>query len=212
MKRLLPILFIFFLLLTACSSSKLVSDWKSPDNPVFEANKVLVVGLTADREVRRDFESLLAFQLEKHQMVAVRSIDFFEDNFIDNRKSETELNELEKTMLDAGFDAILMTKMTGSEDKRTAVQHVRDLSDTFDSFTEDYYSSQETLYTANTYEEYTLYHTQATLYCICPGKARELIWQGEIDIVDENITKNMKDYVALLTKTLKERQILIVDP
>lgn len=196
--------------LASCSSTKLVNQWKSPENPVFEANKVLVIGLTADREARRDFESMLSFQLEKSEMTAVRSIDFFEDNFIDNRKSEAELNQVEEQLLEAGFDAILMSKVMGTTEKNTAVQHVRDFSDTFDTFREDYYESQDVLYNQNTYESYTLYHTQTVLYCICPGKERELIWHGEIDIVDQEVRKNMKDYINLLTKTLEDQQVLIV--
>lgn len=208
MKRLAIIL--VWISLVSCSSTKLVEQWKSPENPTFEANKVLVVGLTPDREARRDFESLLAFQLEKVDVRAVRSIDFFEDSFTDNRKSEDELNQVEEQLLDAGFDAILMSKVIGTEEKNTSVQHVRDFSDTFDTFREDYYKSQDVLYNQNTYESYTLFHTEAVLYCICPGKDRELIWHGEIDIVGSQVRKNMKDYISLLMRTMEDQQILIV--
>ena len=209
MKKIILILSV--ILLAGCSSSRLVDHWKSPDYPSFEANKVLVVGLAQDREVRRDFESMLAFRLEKNGVRSVRSIDFFEDSFTDEKRTEKELDELESMLLDAGFDAILLSKVTGTEEKMTTVQSVRDFTDTFQNFKQDYYESQDILYNKNVYEEYTLYHAETNLYCICPDKEREILWQGQIDIVDQKVKKNMTDYVALLTKTLKDQKMLIVN-
>ncbi len=195
----------------SCSSSKLVNDWKSPDTLVFEANKVLVIGLAQDHELRKQFEEELTTRLEKHGVPAVRSIDFFEYSFSDERKTEEELNAIEGQLLEAGFDAILFSKVIGSEEKVTTTQRARDLSEAFLGFKEDYFESQDSYRTENTFEAYKLYHAETNLYCICPDKARELIWSGNIDIVEsQNRKRSVKDYVKTLVSTLEDKQLLIV--
>ena len=86
MKLIVPII-ILYIAVSSCSSSKLVNDWTSPDTPNFEANKVLVIGLAQDLELRKEFEEELTTQLEKHGVAAVRSIDFFEYSFTDEFKN-----------------------------------------------------------------------------------------------------------------------------
>ena len=200
-----------FFMLTGCSTSKLVNEWKSPETVHFEANKVLVIGLAQDKELRHQFEELLASKLEKEDVIAVRSIDFFETSFTDERKTEEELNLIEQQLLEAGFDAILFSKIIGSEDKMTLMQSLRDFDNSFNSFREDYYQTQDVSHFHNQYETYTLYHAQTSLYCICPDKERELLWSGNIDIVEkQNREKSIKDYIKTLVQSLENNQLLIV--
>lgn len=204
--------FLLVPLFLSCSTSRLVNDWKSPDTDVFEANKVLVVGMAQDAELRRQFEGELSSELEKHDVISVRSIDFFEDSFTDEKKSEEELNVVEARLLEAGFDAILFSKVIGVEEKVSTLQAMRDLTDSFQTFKEDYYRSQEIYYTKNNFEYYKLYHAETNLYCICPGKKRELLWTGTIDIVEnQNRKKSVRDYVKTLISVLRNQQLLIVD-
>ncbi len=199
-------------LLSSCSSSKLVNDWKSPDTADFYSNKVLVIGMAEDLGLRKEFETQLTQQLEKNDVAAVRSIDFFETSFTDEKKTEDELDEIEQQLLEAGFDAILFSKVTGVEDKVSAVQEIRDFNDTFNSFKEDYFESQGAFNTKLAYQSYKLYHAETNLYCICPDKERELIWSGNIDIVEnDNRSKSIRDYVKTLLSTLENKQLLILD-
>ncbi|NND63705.1 MAG: hypothetical protein HKN48_11005 [Flavobacteriaceae bacterium] len=211
MKSIFALIFTL-IIFSACSSSKLVNDWKSPETTDFYSNKVLVIGMADDLSLRKQFETELTSQLEKNEVSAVRSIDFFETSFIDEKKTEAELNKIEKQLLDAGFDAILFSKVTGVEDKITAVQEIRDFNDTFNSFKEDYYVSQGAFNSKMSYQSYKLYHAETNLYCICPEKERELIWSGNIDIVEnDNRNKSVRDYVKTLLETLEDKQLLILD-
>ena len=65
-------------LLVGCSSAQLVSNWKNPDIVLFDAYKVLIVGMTQNEEVRVDFENKLKRQFDKRGIEAVRSIDLFD--------------------------------------------------------------------------------------------------------------------------------------
>lgn len=202
---------LFIGMLCACSSSKLVNEWNSPDYVNFEANKVLVIGMAQDKELRRQFEEELASELEKNNVVAVRSVDFFEQSFTDERQSEAELDSVEAQLLEAGFDAILFSKVVGSQDKVTTIQSVRDLADSFKSFKEDYYRSQDLYGNGPSLEYYKLYHAETNLYCICPGEERELLWTGNIDVVEnKNRKKSLRDYVRTLINALEKKQLLIV--
>ena len=50
------IFIVFSFLLMGCSSISLVENWKNPDIVLFNANKVLLVGMTQSEEAREHFE------------------------------------------------------------------------------------------------------------------------------------------------------------
>tara|TARA_R100001369_G_scaffold91615_1_gene133440 strand:- start:3204 stop:3836 length:633 start_codon:yes stop_codon:yes gene_type:complete len=197
--------FMFF----GCSTSKMVNQWKDPATETFLANKVLVVGMTADKEIRRAFETELSQELEKNDVVAVRSIDFFESSFSNAKQSETDLNTVEQELLEKGFDAILLSKITGQYSKVTVVQAYRSFAKPYQSFRDYYYSNQH-IYQKEQLESYKVYTSETSLFCICPGKERELLWRGQIEITAPNTSKKgISDFVKTLTVALKEKQILI---
>ena len=204
---------VFFIAsLFGCSSSKLVDQWKSPDTNVFETNKVLVIGISPNIIARRAFEQKLTSALEKKGVNAVKSIDFFEQSFSDVEKSEKQLGAIEKQLFDAGFDAVLFSTVTSSENKVSAVQSFKDISQTLVSFRDYYYSNQHIYYEDYNRETYKIFHTETALYCVCPGKERELLWKGYIDIVDpQKMERSVSEYVKVLIRGLEEQQLLVVD-
>ncbi|MBQ4820937.1 hypothetical protein [Aquimarina sp. MMG016] len=200
------------ILFIGCSSSELVENWKNPDIDTFEAQKVLVIGITAELDNRKVFERKLASTLNKNGVNVVKSLDFFEKFYTDSPKTEDELLGLESQLLEEGFDAILLSKVVGVSDKVTVVSATRNLDKTFSNFREDYYDSQEIYHDQDYYEEYQIFHAESSLYCICPDKERELIWKGSIDVTEpENVKKAVNDYVKVLVWALKEQQLLILD-
>ena len=206
------ILLFFIMSLIGCSSTKLVDEWKNPDTNVFEARKVLVIGISPNIVTRRTFEQKLTNALEKKGVIAVKSIDFFEQSFSDVEKSEKELGKIEEQLFDAGFDAVLFSTITSSENKVTAVQSYKDLNRTFSSFRDYYYSNQHIYYEKDNRETYKIFHTETALYCICPGKDREILWKGYIDIVDpQEMERSVSEYVKVLIRGLEEQRLLVVD-
>lgn len=195
-----------------CTSSELVENWKNPDIKTFEAQKVLVIGITPEESTRKVFEKKLVAELKKNGVNAVKSMDYFENSFTSSPKTEKEMLALESELLENGFDAILLSKVLGVEDKITVVKAYRNLDKTFKSFKEDYYENQEIYYDEDYYEEYQVFHAESSLYCICPDKARELIWKGSIDVTEpENIKKAVGDYVKVLVWALKGQELLIIE-
>ncbi len=206
MKKLLVIAVFIF---GGCSNTSLVENWKNPDNVVFTAYKVLIVGMTYNKEARTDFETKLKKEFDKRNVEAMRSIDLFDVSFTDSRKSEEELDAVERQLLDKDFDAILFTKIVGSEDRKTFLKSLGEWGTYKGDFGDDYMSHQDIYYNSNYYEPFTVYHAETSLYCICEGKERSLVWRGSIDITDpENIERTVDKYVKLVVMAMEEQDLI----
>ena len=208
MKQIISLVAMAFFF-AGCSSTSLVSNWKNPDIVIFDANKVLLVGMTADTEAREMFESELKKEFDRRGVEAFRSIDLFDVEFTETRQSEEQLTEVEQQLLDKDFDAILLTKIVGSENRKMFKKNMGSLGDRYGNFSDDYLDHQDIFYETGYYDNFTVYHAETSLYCICVGKERELIWRGAIDITDpQNLKKTIKDYVNLVVLALQEQDIL----
>ena len=200
---------VFSFLLMGCSSISLVENWKNPDIVLFNANKVLLVGMTQSEEAREHFESQLKKEFTSRNVEALRSIDVFDLSLTNSRKTEKELDEVEQSLLDKDFDAILFTKITGSENRENFMKSISRWDDHQSRFNDDYLEHQGIYYDDNYYEKFTVYHAETTLYCICEGKERAMIWRGVIDITDpNNVEKAIKDYIKLVITALEEQDLI----
>ncbi|MEM7485292.1 MAG: hypothetical protein AAF348_08785 [Bacteroidota bacterium] len=197
------------LLLAGCSSTKLVSTWKSPDIVLFDAYKVLVVGMTEDEDVRAAFETRLAEKLRANGVEAMRSMDLFDVEFTSSKKSEEELSEVEEQLLEKGFDAILFTKVVGTENRRTLKGKINSFNDMYTRFSTDYLDNQDIYYNSEDHETFNIYNAETSLYCICVDKERELIWRGNLDIIEPvKIEKTIDSYVKTIANAMKEQDVI----
>jgi len=192
-----------------CSSTKLVGTWKNPDTVIFDAYQVLVVGMTQEDATRVEFETKFADALKSQGIDAVRSIDLFDVEFTSAERSEQELAEVEEQLLDKGFDAILFTKLVGTENRRTFKEHLNDMDKLFMRFSTDYLEHQDIYYDPEYYDTFSIYHAETSLYCICIGKEIELIWRGEVNVTEPNkINKAIDSYIKLVTKSMGEVDVI----
>lgn len=197
------------LVLSSCSSIQLVENWKSPDIVIFDAYKVLVVGMTQNKEAREDFETNLTKEFTKRDIEAMRSLDIFDVEFTSSEKSEQEIDAVEDLLIERDFDAILFTKVTGYESKKTFRKRMSEVDGIYGKFRDDYLQHQDIYYRDNYYDEFMVYHAETSLYCICVGKERQLIWRGTIDITDpQDINKVIDDYIKLIVLALEEQDII----
>lgn len=200
---------IVMVTLMGCSSAEMVENWKNPDIVIFNANKVLLVGISNNEKARINFESKLKKEFDIRKVEAVRSLDVFDVNFTDSKRTEKELDALEESLLDKDFDAILLTKIVGSESRQSFKKSINELYNSRDGFNEEYRRHQDIYYQDEYYETYTVYNAETSLYCICMGKERSLIWRGSIDILDpDNVEKTIKDYVRLLVVAMEEQDLI----
>lgn len=204
------IYFLLIVLLSNCSSAHLESEWQQPETVNFQANKLLVIGISTNSEVRRNFETKMVDAFKKQDVIAVRSIDFFEDEFSNAEKTEDELTKIEKKLMDDGFDAVIFSKVTGQEKRVSILKKYNNQVHNIQTFRDYYYSNQH-IYAKEDNLEYTIYNTETSAYCLCPGKPRELLWVGEIKLVNvKNLSKSLHHYVKLLVTQLKEKRLIII--
>ncbi|SDS16978.1 hypothetical protein SAMN04515667_1568 [Formosa sp. Hel1_31_208] len=200
---------LIFVFLYSCSSTQLVESWKNPEIDTYEPYKVLIVGLTSDIEARTQFEKQLKKEFELRGTQASMSLNILTDKQKTERLTEADLDALETQLILDEYDTILLTKIIGVDDKIAYRQDYGGYDETRRRFTEEYLMYQDVFYNPEYYSEYTIYHAETSMYCICPTKDRELIWKGYIDITDPtNVEQTIKDYVRLTIVVLEEEQLV----
>lgn len=200
---------ILLIALMGCSSTELVENWKNPDIVLFNADKVLLVGMTQNMEAREEYETKLHKEFKERGVEAMRSIDLFDVEFTSSERSEEELARVQQQLLDKGFDAILFTKVVGMENIESFRKSMANLDEYYGGFEEDYLQHQNIYYDSEYYDDYSIYHTETSLYCICIEKERELIWRGSIDISDPiDAKKTINDYIKLVVLAMEEQDLI----
>jgi len=200
---------ILLCLLSGCGSTQLVEQWKNPDIVIFDAYKVLIVGMTQNEGARKEFETRMKREFTRRGIEAERSIDLFDVAFTTTARTEEELNLVEQQLLDKDFDAILFTKVMGSENRQSFRKHISEFDHYYGKFRDDYLSNQRIYYDQDYYDSYKVYHAETALYCLCVGKERELIWRGAIDITEpENIGKTIDNYIKQVVDGMRENDII----
>jgi hypothetical protein len=203
------ILVVMAVLLTGCSSTQWVHNWKNPEIVLFHADKVLIVGMTQDKEVREQFETRLQKEFSNRGVEAMRSIDLFDVQFTAAAQTDEEIERVEEQLLDKGFDAILFTKVVGAENHKAFLKQLADFDRNQGRFKEDYLQHQGIYYDTEYYEQYTVYTAETALYCICVDKEKELIWRGAIDVNDPvKIEKAIADYIKMVVIAMEEQDLI----
>lgn len=190
-------------------SVELVETWKNPEIDTYSPSKVLIIGMTSNMEVRAHFENQLKKEFELRGSKAIPSIEFFDLSSRSNEMTEMQMDELENNLLGDGFDTILFTKVIGVDDKIRYKQNYDGFDETYKKFKEEYLMYQDIYYNPEYYEDYKLYHTETSMYCICPNEERRLIWKGFIDIPDpQNLEEIINDYVKIVIFALEEQNLM----
>jgi hypothetical protein len=200
---------VSFLLLFSCSI-KLVDSWKNPEITTYYPAKVLIIGMTSNTNARQEFENQLKKKFELRGSEAVTSMAFFDPLVMTDKINEAQIDDLETKLLGEGFDTILLTKVIGVDNKIRYKKDYDGFDAAYKKFKEDYLMYQDIYYNPDYYENFKLYHTETSMYCICPTKERDLIWKGYIDITDpQNVEDIINKYVNLVVFALEEQQLIM---
>lgn len=192
-----------------CSDTQLVDYWKNPDIDSYSPGKILVVGLTDNAEARLKFEVELKEALEERGFDVAQGNEYKILSLGKKQITNEDLNDLETTLIEEGFDTILLSYVTGSEDKIAYKSDYDGYDETYRRFKEDYLRYQDVFYNPDYYDEYTIFHAETAMYCICPTKDRELLWKGYIQITDpRQIDNTVSQYVNLVLAALEELSLI----
>lgn len=202
-------LLILVALLTNCSSTHLINTWKNPEIEVYESSKILIVGITTNKDAQHKFEKRLQKEYEDRGIEAVMSSKYLKNSFQESQKSMEELEELEDQLIEDGFDSVIISKTIGVEDRIVYSEKFDEFMESERGFMHDYYKNQNIYVNKSYYESYQIYHAETNLYCICSGIERALIWKGSIDIIDpSSIKETVNNYVNMVMLVLEENNLL----
>ncbi len=133
---LLPILIFVIFFINGCSSTKLVTSYKSDDFETIRGKKVLVISRTPLDGIRTAYELEIARNLKAKGVNAVASHLVFPDlKRIDNKTAE-RIAEVVAMFRKEGFDIILLTSL-----KDVQEQEILQKQGGYNSLT-DYYGNQ----------------------------------------------------------------------
>lgn len=197
-------------LLLSCGSLKEESRYKNPETVLFHADKVLVVGMVSDYSTRLRFETRLKEAFTEQGVEAMRSVDLFDVDFTDSQRNEAELDKVEQQLLDKDFDAILFSKRIDSEKRSQLTGQLAEMGKSYERFQEDYLIHQGIYYDEDVNANQARYTAETSLYCICDGKQRELIWRSDVRLPkNQNSDRVFDAYADWLIKNLEKEQLMI---
>ena len=196
------ILLLSIVVLSGCSSIRVVDSWKNEDVLFFKPQKLLIVGVTDNLTARKIFESALKEEFQKRNINAFESSEFMDISFTDSKKTEEEINSMISGLTDKGFDAVIISAVKGVDDKRNYSRGYYTIDYRWRRFRGYYYYYQDIYYNPEYYSEYKIYHVETSIYNINEDDDTSLIWVGALDLVDpQNISKTVDGYVtAIITK------------
>jgi hypothetical protein len=200
----------FLVFLGSCAPLKEETSYKNPETVLFHADKVLVVGMVSDYATRLRFESRIADAFAVRGVEAVRSVDLFDVAFTTTARSEEELDRVEQQLLDRDFDAILFSKRIDAETRMELRSQLTEMGKSYERFREDYIIHQGIYYDQEDSAGRQPYTAETSLYCICSGKERELIWRSAGRLPKSRNTRRIFDaYADWLIENLEAQQLII---
>lgn len=206
---------LLFLIISSCSSTKVVSNWRKPDSEPMKLHKVLVLAMTQKTDIRKRVENKLTETLEKNGISAGGSLAFFGE----------EMDSLPKTMEDwiphmqrleqENFDAVLVIKVVGQEGKDSKNAIVRYYNEFFGSFKEDIMNNKDLYSEEEGFKDYYVHRVASNLYCICEQNEEEdLIWKLNVDIKqafdsDYLVQEGLRLFAEEFIKDLQEQDLFV---
>jgi len=92
--------------LTGCASVSMVASWKEPSAPTKSYKKILVVGITENRQMRQVFEEVMADEMRTKGVSATAAYT------ITGIEAKQSRELLEKAVTKTAADAVLTTRVT----------------------------------------------------------------------------------------------------
>lgn len=208
MKKLI-MLFGIYLLILSCSSNRFVDSWRNKEVLTFRPNKLLVIGMTDNQTARRIFEEELRRAFVVRNINAVESTNILDSEFSKSKKSESEIDDMIKTISKQGFDAVVISTVKGVEKRRNYYDNYNALGYRWSRFGKYYFWYQDIYYTPHYYDVYKIYHVETSIYYINQQDNKSLVWVGALDLVNpQTITETINKYVSKVIKELENEKLI----
>lgn len=174
-------------MLAACSSTKVVEQWK---DPAFGArfSDVLVLSLNGDDTQRRLFETGFTSALDKRNVESVASYELLPD------KNDLDEENIRRAIAGSSIDAVLvMRQVKVKTQERYVPPRVDYVGDPFYGSFYGYYGHFAPIYTPGYITEDTIVHLESNLYAV---EGEKLVWSGKTETFNPKNTNALIDELA----------------
>ncbi|PYN46525.1 MAG: hypothetical protein DME00_18960 [Candidatus Rokuibacteriota bacterium] len=198
--RLLGFALTWLVVATGCATTRIVSQWSSPEYAAPRFDKIMVIGITRQPSIRRSFEDEFVARLKATGVDAVPSYRFIPE---DGPVEEARLTEAVKQ---AGADATIMTRLVKVEKKTRVSPGIYQPAPAAFGFYPGYAGAWFGYYEPPTYYQYDVYVSETSLYDV---KKNQLVWSGTVETEEpRDIRKEIARYVDTVIDALKTRNLL----
>lgn len=196
-------------LFASCSSTRMIDSWKNREYANYQPNKVLIVGITGHLTARKIFEQRLKDKLFNEGIDAVESSVVFEEGFIDSKQTEEQIDLEVERLVNDGYDSILVSAVKGIDNEISYSGNKFLTGYYWHHFGRYYYLYQNVYFEPGYYNNYKVYHIEASLYNIKTNNGKSLIWVASYNVVDPiDINSTVNDYVKAIVKSLKKESLI----
>lgn len=188
---------IAFLLLTSCTSTKIVSSWREPDKQVAvdQLNKVLVVALFKGETSRYKAEDQMVKYLNGK---GIASYSYFKSSFNENNEEA-----LRRKIKADGFDGAVTMRLVDVDKEKTYNPGIGSSYPTYyRNFSGYYYRSWSYMSNPGYYSTTKTYTVETNVYSI---KEDRVIWTGLTETTDpDGVDKMTEEITKVVFRKMKK--------
>jgi hypothetical protein len=193
------LLLIGVLTLAGCSSTELVNQWSNPAYTSTSFKRILVIGVTRQASIRRNFEDAFVAQLKAAGVDAVPGYGYMQE---DGQVGEERLKQ---AVAQAGADAVIITRLVKREQKTVVTPGYLQPAPGVGLY--NWYSvGWSGYYEPPSVYQYEVYTSETSLYDMVKN---QVVWSGTAQTASQgDIDKEIKNYAEIMVAALKQKNLI----
>jgi len=189
------------LLLGGCAATQIVNQWSNPSYAAVSFKRILVIGVSKQTSIRRNFEDEFVAQLRAVGADAAPSYEFTPEN------GPVEESRLARAVKQAGADAVITTRLVRVERKAEYIPGTYGPYPGF-GFYRWYSSAWVGFYEPPRLHFYDIYISETSLHDV---RNDRLVWSGIAKTTQlGDIRQETKEYVEVVIAALREKNLLAI--
>jgi len=195
------------LLLGGCAATQIVNQWSNPSYAAVSFKRILVIGVSKQTSIRRNFEDEFVAQLRAAGADAVPSYEFTPEN------GPVEESRLARAVKQAGADAVITTRLVRVERQAEYIPGTYGPYGPYGPYPGFGYYRWYSNAWVGFYEPprlrfYDIYISETSLHDV---RNDRLVWSGIAKTTQlGDIRQETKEYVEVVIAALREKNLLAI--
>ena len=195
------------LLLGGCAATQIINQWSNPSYAAVSFKRILVIGVSKQTTIRRNFEDEFVAQLRAAGADAAPSYEFTPEN------GPVEESRLARAVKEAGADAVITTRLVRVERRAEYISGTYGPYGPYGphpgfGFYRWYSSAWMGFYEPPRLHVYDIYTSETSLHDV---RNDRLVWSGIAKTTQlGDIRQETKEYVEVVIAALREKNLLAI--